>query len=113
MPKYKLNRLNICIILLSFDLCSNDKTRVIHTDGQKWIAYGAGDRKVKFLDSSNGHQIGPVIHGHAGSIKCIALCERERFVLSGSYDTSIRLVDQLTIKSIKYLNNIDSFPVHK
>ncbi|CAD5123491.1 DgyrCDS11833 [Dimorphilus gyrociliatus] len=75
------------VMVLSSD---NDKTRVIHTDGQKWIAYGGGDRKVKFLDATNGHQTGPVIHGHAGSIKCIALCEKERFVLSGSYDTSIR-----------------------
>lgn len=34
----------------------------------------------------------PVITGHAGSIRCVCILEKQGIVLSGSYDTSIRWV---------------------
>ncbi|XP_013384756.1 CMT1A duplicated region transcript 1 protein [Lingula anatina] len=68
----------------------NDPHRVIHTDGSRLIAIGSKDRKVRFVDNETGKEKGPVISGHAGSIRCVFLCEKEQYVLSGSYDTSIR-----------------------
>jgi len=41
----------------------------------------------------------PVITGHAGSIRCVAIVEKLGVVLSGSYDTSIRYVGVSHCKS--------------
>ena len=66
--------------------------RVMHTDGGKLIALGSKDRKVRFIDCESGKEKGPVITGHAGSVRCVCLYEAKGIVLSGSYDTSIRSV---------------------
>ncbi|XP_070185909.1 F-box and WD repeat domain containing protein 10B-like isoform X2 [Littorina saxatilis] len=72
-------------------LCDvEDGHRVIHTDGGGLIALGSRDRKVRFIDFESGKDHGPVITGHAGSIRCVHLCEEKGIVFSGSYDTSIR-----------------------
>ncbi|XP_076443004.1 F-box and WD repeat domain containing protein 10B-like [Babylonia areolata] len=72
-------------------LCDvEDSHRVIHTDGGGLIALGSRDRKVRFIDCESGKDYGPVITGHAGSVRCVQLCEKKGMVFSGSYDTSIR-----------------------
>ena len=68
----------------------SDLTRVIHADAGKWIAIGAHDKKVRFIHSESGKQVGPVISGHAGTVRTVAINQAEGYVLSGSYDTSIR-----------------------
>ena len=70
--------------------CREDAARVIHTDGSKLIAIGSQDRKVRFINNESGKDVPPVMFGHAGSIRCVAVNEKKRYVLSGSYDTSIR-----------------------
>ncbi|XP_052263005.1 F-box and WD repeat domain containing protein 10B-like isoform X1 [Dreissena polymorpha] len=86
-------------------LCdSEDPHRVVHTDGGKLIAVGSKDRKVRFVDMVSGREHKrmskgepgadgelPVITGHAGSIRCVCIMEKQGLVLSGSYDTSIRM----------------------
>ena len=47
---------------------------------------------MRLVDIATGHETGPLITGHAGSIKCVFINEARGFVLSGSFDTSIRLV---------------------
>ena len=69
-----------------------DPSRVFNTDGHKLIALGFHDRKVRFVDIETGRERPPVIWGHAGSVRCVALNEGCGYVLSGSYDTSIRWV---------------------
>ncbi|XP_074649289.1 F-box and WD repeat domain containing protein 10B-like [Tubulanus polymorphus] len=80
-----------------------DPNRVFHTDGGSLIAIGSNDRKVRFLDNVTGRTVGPTVHGHAGSIKCLHMCESKGFVLSGSYDTSIRCWDIKTGQCLKIL----------
>ncbi|XP_060555980.1 F-box and WD repeat domain containing protein 10B-like isoform X2 [Ruditapes philippinarum] len=85
-------------------LCdSEDHHRVFHTDGGKLIAIGSKDRKIRFVDNTSGREHKrmtkgesnddelPVITGHAGSIRCVHIIEKQGLVLSGSYDTSIRM----------------------
>ncbi|XP_045213694.2 uncharacterized protein LOC123564291 isoform X3 [Mercenaria mercenaria] len=85
-------------------LCDNeDPHRVFHTDGGKLIAIGSKDRKIRFIDNTSGREHKrmtkgestddelPVITGHAGSIRCVHILEKQGLVLSGSYDTSIRM----------------------
>nr|XP_033816684.1 CMT1A duplicated region transcript 1 protein [Geotrypetes seraphini] len=67
-----------------------DPKRVIHYNGGKLVALGSIDRKVRFLDITLKKNVPLVIHGHAGSIRAIFLCEEKGFVLSGSFDLSIR-----------------------
>lgn len=69
---------------------SENPHRVVHTDGGELIALGSKDRKVRFINSTSGKDVSPLIKGHVGSIKCVFICEKKRIVLSGSYDTSIR-----------------------
>ncbi|KAL8573173.1 hypothetical protein ACOMHN_036158 [Nucella lapillus] len=72
-------------------LCdTEDGHRVIHTDGGGLISLGSRDRKVRFIDCESGKDHGPLITGHAGSVRCVHLCEKKGLVFSGSYDTSIR-----------------------
>ncbi|XP_030063946.1 CMT1A duplicated region transcript 1 protein [Microcaecilia unicolor] len=67
-----------------------DPKRVIHYNGGRLVALGSIDRKVRFLDVSLMEDVPPVIHGHAGSVRAVFLCEEKGFVLSGSFDLSIR-----------------------
>ena len=54
------------------------------------IAVGCTDKKVRFINSDNAKSEGPTIWGHAGSIRCVAINSEKGYVISGSYDTSIR-----------------------
>ncbi|XP_067860376.1 F-box and WD repeat domain containing protein 10B isoform X2 [Heptranchias perlo] len=67
-----------------------DPNRVIHYSGGQMVASGSSDRKIRFLDINRTKDISLIIQGHAGSIKALLLCEKRGFVLSGSYDLSIR-----------------------
>lgn len=63
---------------------------MIHTDAGNWIAIGSQDRKVRFVHSESGKKVGPVMSGHAGTVRTVAINQEKGYVLSGSYDTSIR-----------------------
>ncbi|XP_060063470.1 F-box and WD repeat domain containing protein 10B-like [Ylistrum balloti] len=78
-----------------------DSHRVVHTCGGKLIAIGSKDRKVRFIERESGKEQGPVITGHAGSVRCVYLCEDDGYVLSGSYDTSIRMWNMETGKCMR------------
>ncbi|CAH1793733.1 unnamed protein product [Owenia fusiformis] len=80
-----------------------DAHRCIHTNGLKLTAIGSKDRHVKFLHNETGREIAPVCIGHAGSVRCVALCEQKGYVLSGSYDLSIRKWSLETGKPLKIL----------
>ena len=67
-----------------------DAQRVMHTDGGRLIAIGSHDRKVRLIDNGTCREVKPCITGHAGSVRSLALCEERGFVVSGSFDTSIR-----------------------
>ncbi len=56
------------------------------------IAFGGNERKVHLINNENGKGVGPNISGHAGSVRCVAINEKKGYMLSGSYDTSIRWV---------------------
>lgn len=75
-----------------FSLSRDDGHRVFHTDGGNLIVTGSKDRKLRFIEMENRAELDLKISGHAGSIKCVHLNEEENYVLSGSYDTSIRYV---------------------
>ncbi|XP_013084190.2 F-box and WD repeat domain containing protein 10B-like isoform X2 [Biomphalaria glabrata] len=82
---------------------NEDANRVMHTDGSHLIAVGSKDRKVRFIDCGTGKESGPVIIGHAGSIRCCYLLQDQGKVLSGSYDTSVRCWSIETGQCLKIL----------
>ncbi|XP_060700228.1 F-box and WD repeat domain containing protein 10B isoform X1 [Hemiscyllium ocellatum] len=67
-----------------------DVARVIHYDGGQWIAMASGDRRIRFLDINHSKEVPHSLSGHAGAIKAVILCEEQGFLLSGSYDLTIR-----------------------
>lgn len=67
-----------------------DPHRVIHFNGKNTIAFGSFDKKLRFIDLKSATEKNTTIQGHAGSIKCIYICEEKRIVITGSFDTSIR-----------------------
>ncbi|NXP11984.1 FBW10 protein, partial [Thinocorus orbignyianus] len=67
-----------------------DRSRIIHYNGGNLVAIGSADRKVRLLDMSGMKEVPPLISGHAGSIKALFLHEKKGFVLSASFDLSIR-----------------------
>ncbi|XP_033118488.1 CMT1A duplicated region transcript 1 protein-like [Anneissia japonica] len=79
----------------------HDFNRVVHYNYGKLTAIGSFDRHVQFLDVATGRPYGPVMTGHAGSVRCVYINESRNFVLSGSYDTSIRCWDLKTGRPIK------------
>ncbi|XP_013908237.1 PREDICTED: CMT1A duplicated region transcript 1 protein-like, partial [Thamnophis sirtalis] len=70
---------------------SLDSNRVIHSTAGRLLAFGSLDRKVHFLDIEKIKNVPPVFTGHAGSIRALYLHEERGFLLSGSYDLSIRM----------------------
>ncbi|NXD10629.1 FBW10 protein, partial [Nothocercus nigrocapillus] len=70
-----------------------DPNRVIHYSGGNLVAVGSADRKVRFLGVLEMKEVLPLLSGHAGSIKALYLNEKEGFVLSASFDLSIRCWD--------------------
>ncbi|XP_033630134.1 CMT1A duplicated region transcript 1 protein-like [Asterias rubens] len=79
----------------------DDINRVVSYNYGSLVAIGSFDRHVKFLDVLTGHDTGPVITGHAGSIRCLYINDLKDYVLSGSYDTSIRCWDVKTGRCLK------------
>lgn len=67
-----------------------DSHRVVHLNGKNVVAMGSFDKKVRFIDLKSAEELPMSIQGHAGSIKCIHVCENRKIVFTGSYDTSIR-----------------------
>ncbi|MEE6506784.1 hypothetical protein FKM82_007854 [Ascaphus truei] len=67
-----------------------DPNRVIHFGGGRFVAVGSVDRKVRLLDTVEMKEVSPLIHGHAGSVRAVHLCEDRGFVVSGGFDLSIR-----------------------
>ncbi|GFO23350.1 F-box/WD repeat-containing protein 10 [Plakobranchus ocellatus] len=82
---------------------AEDSHRVMHTDGSHLIALGSKDRKVRFIDCDSGKETGPLITGHAGSVRCCFLVQDKGIVLSGSYDTSVRCWSIETGQCLKIL----------
>lgn len=77
-------------IEVSTSSLSEDPGRVIHYSGGKLVAFGSVNRKIHFLDVNEVKEVHPVLIGHAGRIHAIYLNEQKGFLLSGSYDLSIR-----------------------
>ncbi|NXE51386.1 FBW10 protein, partial [Casuarius casuarius] len=71
----------------------SDPNRVIHYSGGNLVAVGSADRKVRFIGVLEMKEVPPLLSGHAGSIKALYLNEKEGFVLSASFDLSIRCWD--------------------
>ncbi|NWH50737.1 FBW10 protein, partial [Fregata magnificens] len=67
-----------------------DRSRIIHYSGGNLVAIGSADRKVRLLGMSGMKEVPPLLSGHAGSIKALFLNEKRGFVLSASFDLSIR-----------------------
>ncbi|KFQ52256.1 F-box/WD repeat-containing protein 10, partial [Pelecanus crispus] len=68
----------------------SDQSRIIHYSGGNLVAIGSADRKVRLLGMSGMKEVAPLLSGHAGSIKALFLSEKKGFVLSASFDLSIR-----------------------
>ncbi|NWX22341.1 FBW10 protein, partial [Aegotheles bennettii] len=71
----------------------SDQSRIIHYGGGNLVAIASEDRKVRLLGLSGAKEVPAVLSGHAGSIKALFLDEKKGFVLSGSFDLSIRCWD--------------------
>ncbi|XP_037348225.1 F-box and WD repeat domain containing protein 10B isoform X2 [Talpa occidentalis] len=69
-----------------------DQNRVIHYSGGDLIAVSS-NRKIKLLNIINIKEIPIEFRGHAGTVHALILCEEGNFLLSGSYDLSIRYWD--------------------
>ncbi|NXA41762.1 FBW10 protein, partial [Eudromia elegans] len=81
-----------------------DPNRVIHYSGGNLVAVGSADRKVRFLGVLEMKEVLPPLSGHAGSIKALCLNETEGFVLSASFDLSIRCWDIYSGVCMKIFN---------
>ncbi len=68
-----------------------DSHRVVNLNGKNMVALGSFDKKIRFIDLKTAEDMTMTIQGHAGSIKCICISESRKIVITGSYDTSIRL----------------------
>ncbi|XP_069883087.1 F-box/WD repeat-containing protein 10 isoform X1 [Dipodomys merriami] len=77
-----------------------DRNRIIHYSGGNLIAV-ASNRKMYLLDILQVKELRIEFRGHAGSVRTIFLAEKEMFLLSGSYDLSIRYWDLKTGSCIK------------
>ncbi|KAH0629569.1 hypothetical protein JD844_011736 [Phrynosoma platyrhinos] len=83
---------------------SEDPNRVIHYTGGKLLAFGSADRKIHFLNMADMKPVPPLLRGHAGSIRALYLVEQKGFLLSGSYDLSIRMWNILFGTCVKIFN---------
>uniref|UniRef100_A0A8C6YD23 CMT1A duplicated region transcript 1 protein n=1 Tax=Naja naja TaxID=35670 RepID=A0A8C6YD23_NAJNA len=81
----------VCPNLMFAFYFSLDTNRVIHSTAGRLLAFGSLDRKVRFLDIEKIKNVPPIFSGHAGSIRSLYLHEDRGFLLSGSYDLSIRM----------------------
>ncbi|MCI4384555.1 hypothetical protein PGIGA_G00040030 [Pangasianodon gigas] len=75
---------------ISIVLDREDPSRVIHYGGGRMVALGSRDRSVRLLDTMLVKEVPPLMHGHAGSVRAVLVCEERELVISASYDLSIR-----------------------
>ncbi|XP_026771329.3 F-box and WD repeat domain containing protein 10B [Pangasianodon hypophthalmus] len=75
---------------ISIMLDREDPSRVIHYGGGRMVALGSRDRSVRLLDTMLVKEVPPLMHGHAGSVRAVLVCEERELVISASYDLSIR-----------------------
>ncbi|NXL29769.1 FBW10 protein, partial [Glaucidium brasilianum] len=82
----------------------SDRSRIIHYSGGNLVAVGSADRKVRLLGMSGMKEVPPLLSGHAGSIKALFLNEKKGFVLSASFDLSIRCWNIYSGACVKIFN---------
>ncbi|XP_019497024.1 PREDICTED: CMT1A duplicated region transcript 1 protein isoform X2 [Hipposideros armiger] len=80
-----------------------DRNRIIHYSGGDLVAVSS-NRKIQLLDILQAHVVPMKFQGHAGSVQALFLCEDENFLLSGSYDLSIRYWDLKSGACIRIFN---------
>ncbi|XP_039703342.1 F-box and WD repeat domain containing protein 10B isoform X1 [Pteropus medius] len=80
-----------------------DRNRIIHYSGGDLVAVSS-NRKIQLLDILQVKEIPIEFRGHAGSVRALFLCEDENFLLSGSYDLSIRYWDLKSGACIRIFN---------
>ncbi|XP_004417339.1 PREDICTED: F-box/WD repeat-containing protein 10 isoform X2 [Odobenus rosmarus divergens] len=80
-----------------------DRNRVIHYSGGDLVAVSS-NRKIQLLDVIQVKELPIEFRGHAGSVRALFLCEEENFLLSGSYDLSIRSWDLKSGACIRIFN---------
>ncbi|XP_059237120.1 F-box and WD repeat domain containing protein 10B isoform X2 [Mustela nigripes] len=80
-----------------------DRNRVIHYSGGDLVAVSS-NRKIQLLDVIQVKELPTEFRGHAGSVRTLFLCEEENFLLSGSYDLSIRSWDLKSGACIRIFN---------
>ncbi|XP_029923404.1 F-box/WD repeat-containing protein 10-like [Myripristis murdjan] len=71
-------------------LKKDDDYRVVGYSGGELVAVGSRERVVRLMDVSSSKEVGPLIRGHAGSIRALLLCEERNLLITASYDLSIR-----------------------
>ncbi|NXK13066.1 FBW10 protein, partial [Herpetotheres cachinnans] len=82
----------------------SDESRIIHYSGGNLVAIRSADRKVRLLPMSGMKEGPPLLSGHAGSIKALFLNEKKGFVLSASFDLSIRCWNIYSGACVKIFN---------
>ncbi|XP_003791117.1 CMT1A duplicated region transcript 1 protein isoform X2 [Otolemur garnettii] len=80
-----------------------DKNRVIYYAGGDLVAVSS-NRKIHLLDIQKVKALPIVFRGHAGSVRALFLQEEENFLVSGSYDLSIRYWDLKNGNCIRIFN---------
>ncbi|XP_027481529.2 CMT1A duplicated region transcript 1 protein isoform X4 [Zalophus californianus] len=80
-----------------------DRNRVVHYSGGDLVAVSS-NRKIQLLDVIQVKELPIEFRGHAGSVRALFLCEEENFLLSGSYDLSIRSWDLKSGACIRIFN---------
>uniref|UniRef100_A0A8C9JZZ1 F-box domain-containing protein n=1 Tax=Panthera tigris altaica TaxID=74533 RepID=A0A8C9JZZ1_PANTA len=80
-----------------------DRNRIIHYSGGHLVAVSS-NRKIQLLDVIQVKEVPIVFQGHAGSVRALFLCEKKNFLLSGSYDLSIRYWDLKSGACIRIFN---------
>lgn len=83
-------------------------------NGGQYVPVASVDRRIRLLDVKSGKCEKTIVE-HVGSVKSVCTDEARGFVLSGSYDTTVRyIVNQSIINGVVYLKtyNISLRNVH-
>lgn len=67
-----------------------DCNRVVHLNGKSYVAYSTLSKSVNLYDLKTSSDSDSGIQGHAGTIKSIYVCESLGYIVTGSYDTTLR-----------------------
>ncbi|KAI1232253.1 F-box/WD repeat-containing protein 10 [Lamprotornis superbus] len=69
----------------------SDSTRRTHYSGGDWVVAASANRRGRLLHVPGGKEVPLLLHGHAGPISALCLCEDQGLLLSStSFDLSIR-----------------------